>query len=68
MSMQVLTRRLIRFFEDQAKNDREKFLEFYIEYHMFLKEGICQYVLLYHEYIHAFANISYIYVTTILIN
>lgn len=38
----VLTRKMIRFLEEQAKNDPEKYKEFYIEYNYFLKEGACQ--------------------------
>lgn len=38
----VLTRKLLRFFTDELKNDFVKYKEFYIEYHMFLKEGVCQ--------------------------
>ena len=37
----VLTRKLIRFLSDQAKNDPTKFKEFYTEFNYFLKEGIC---------------------------
>ena len=38
----VLTRKLIRFFSDEMKNHPDKYREFYLEYHMFLKEGVCQ--------------------------
>lgn len=38
----VLTRKLLRTFADEMKNDAVKYKEFYIEYHMFLKEGLCQ--------------------------
>ena len=34
-------RKLIRFLEDQAKNEPEKFKDFYKEFNYFLKEGIC---------------------------
>ena len=37
----VLTRKLVRFLGDQARNDPEKFREFYVEFNYFLKEGIC---------------------------
>jgi HSP90 family molecular chaperone len=37
----VLTRKLIRFLEQQSKNEPEKFKEFYMEYNYFLKEGVC---------------------------
>jgi TNF receptor-associated protein 1 len=39
---EVLTRKVIRFLEDQAKSDAEKYKEFYIEFNYFLKEGVCQ--------------------------
>lgn len=38
---EVLTRKLIRFLEEQARDEPEKYREFYIEYNVFLKEGIC---------------------------
>lgn len=38
----VLTRKYIRFLEEQIKNDRKKFREFYVEFNYFLKEGACQ--------------------------
>jgi TNF receptor-associated protein 1 len=38
----VLTRKLLRFFSDQLKLDFTTYKEFYIEYQMFLKEGLCQ--------------------------
>jgi len=37
----VLTRRILKFFEQQAKSDPEKYLKFYNEYSAFLKQGIC---------------------------
>jgi TNF receptor-associated protein 1 len=38
----VITRKFIRFLSDEAKNNPEDYREFYMEYHMFLKEGVCQ--------------------------
>lgn len=38
----VLTRKLLRFFSDEMKNNLDSYKEFYLEYHMFLKEGVCQ--------------------------
>ena len=38
---EVLTRKLIRFLEEQMKNDPTKYKEFYLEFNYFLKEGIC---------------------------
>jgi TNF receptor-associated protein 1 len=38
----VLTRKFLRFLSDEAKNNPESYREFYVEYHMFLKEGLCQ--------------------------
>jgi len=38
----VLTRKVIRFLEDQAKNDPKAYHEFYMEFNAFLKEGACQ--------------------------
>lgn len=38
----VLTRKVIRFLEEQAKDAPEKYKEFYTEYNYFLKEGACQ--------------------------
>jgi HSP90 family molecular chaperone len=38
---EVLTRKLIRYLEEQMKNDAAKYKEFYIEFNYFLKEGIC---------------------------
>ena len=37
----VLTRKLIRFLDEQRRKDAEKWREFYIEFNFFLKEGIC---------------------------
>lgn len=37
----VLTRRVLKFFEDKAKEDETKYLKFYNEYSQFLKQGIC---------------------------
>ena len=37
----VLTRKLIRFLDEQARDDPVKYKEFYIEYNYFLKEGVC---------------------------
>lgn len=37
----VLTRKLVRYLEEQKKKEPEKFKEFYIEYNFFLKEGVC---------------------------
>lgn len=37
----VITRKMIRFFEEQARDEPQKFREFYMEYNYFLKEGIC---------------------------
>ncbi|HDR03622.1 MAG TPA: molecular chaperone HtpG, partial [Candidatus Marinimicrobia bacterium] len=34
-----LTKRIISFLQDKAKDDPEKYLEFYKKFHMFLKEG-----------------------------
>merc|ERR1712096_210259 len=36
----ALTGRLIRFFETQAKKDRQKYLEFFAEFGNFMREGI----------------------------
>merc|ERR1711871_14690 len=38
----VLTRKYIRFLEDQLKKEPAKYREFYIEFNYFLKEGACQ--------------------------
>lgn len=38
----VLTRKFLRFLADEAKNNPTTYREFYVEYHMFLKEGLCQ--------------------------
>lgn len=37
----VLTRRILKFFEDQANQDEDKYMKFYNEYSQFLKQGIC---------------------------
>jgi HSP90 family molecular chaperone len=37
----VLTKRLLRFFKEQSKNEPEKYFEFFGEFGNFLKEGIC---------------------------
>lgn len=37
----VLVRKVLRFLEEQAKDDPKKYQEFYIEYNYFLKEGVC---------------------------
>lgn len=39
---EVLTRKFLKFLEDELKSDPVKFKEFYIEYQMFLKQGVCQ--------------------------
>jgi TNF receptor-associated protein 1 len=39
---EVLTRKLLRFFEDELKRDPVKFKEFFLEYQVFLKQGVCQ--------------------------
>ena len=36
----VLTNRIIKFFLEQAKRDKDKFLEFYEDYGLFFREGI----------------------------
>ena len=36
----VLTSRIIRFLSDQAKKDNPKYMRFYEDYGMFLREGI----------------------------
>jgi HSP90 family molecular chaperone len=33
---------MLRFLEEQMKNDFSNYKDFYVEYQMFLKEGICQ--------------------------
>lgn len=38
---EVLTRKIIRFLDDQSKSDSVTYKEFYLEYNYFLKEGIC---------------------------
>jgi len=37
----VLTRRILKFLDEQLKNDFKKYNEFYDEYNQFIKEGIC---------------------------
>ena len=37
----VLTRRILRFLDEQSRKEPEKFAIFYKEYSQFLKEGIC---------------------------
>lgn len=37
----VLTRKLLRFFADEMKGSPVDYREFYLEYSMFLKEGLC---------------------------
>eukprot|EP01128_Nolandella_sp_AFSM9_P002084 TRINITY_DN12473_c0_g1_i1.p1 TRINITY_DN12473_c0_g1~~TRINITY_DN12473_c0_g1_i1.p1 ORF type:complete len:786 (+),score=275.51 TRINITY_DN12473_c0_g1_i1:34-2358(+) len=37
----VLTRRLIKFFEKQAKDEPDKYAKFYTEFSPYLKEGVC---------------------------
>ena len=37
----VLTRKIVRFLEEQKKKEPEAFKEFYTEYNFFLKEGVC---------------------------
>lgn len=37
----VLTRKIVRFLEDEKKKKPEAFKEFYTEYNFFLKEGVC---------------------------
>merc|ERR1711871_278561 len=37
----VLTRKYIRFLEEQLKKEPEKYREFFIEFNIFLKEGAC---------------------------
>jgi len=39
---EAITRKLLRFFAEKLKNDFKSYQEFYVEYHMFLKEGVCQ--------------------------
>lgn len=38
---QVLTRRLLKFLEDQSKRDPALYERFFREYGLFLKEGVC---------------------------
>ena len=37
----VVVRKLLRFLQEQAKRDRDKYLKWYQEFNMFLKEGAC---------------------------
>merc|ERR1719310_477791 len=37
----VVVRKLLRFLQEQAKKDRDKYLKWYQEFNMFLKEGAC---------------------------
>ncbi len=37
----VLTRKIVRFLEEQKKRNPDAYKEFYIEYNIFLKEGVC---------------------------
>lgn len=37
----VLTRKMIRFLEEKMKDNLDGYREFYTEYNMFLKEGVC---------------------------
>lgn len=37
----VLTRRVLKFLEEQANQDEVKYMKFYNEYSQFLKQGIC---------------------------
>jgi HSP90 family molecular chaperone len=37
----VLTRRILKYFDDQSREDEVKYLKFYNEYAQFLKQGIC---------------------------
>ncbi len=37
----VLTKKIVKFLETQAKDDPKKYKEFYTEYNYFLKEGVC---------------------------
>lgn len=37
----ILTRKILRFLEDEARNNPEKFAKWYEEFGMFLKEGVC---------------------------
>ncbi len=36
----ILTNRILKFLNEQSKEDDKKFLEFYNEYNMYFKEGI----------------------------
>ena len=35
-----MTNRLIKFFQEQAKKDHDKYLQFYEDYGLFFREGI----------------------------
>jgi len=37
----VLVRKLLRFLHEKATKDREKYLNFYTDFNVFLKEGLC---------------------------
>ncbi len=37
----VVTRKLVRFFEEQLRDHRDSYREFHMEYAHFLKEGVC---------------------------
>lgn len=37
----VLTKRVIRFLQDEAKKNHDKYLAWYAEFNAFLKEGVC---------------------------
>ena len=37
---EVVTRKFLRFLSDEMKNNPASYREFYLEYHMFLKEGM----------------------------
>jgi TNF receptor-associated protein 1 len=37
----VLTRKIVRFLGERLKRDEEGYVEWYKEFHMFIKEGIC---------------------------
>lgn len=37
----VLTRRVLKFLEDESKRDKEKYEKFFREYAQFLKQGVC---------------------------
>jgi TNF receptor-associated protein 1 len=42
---EVLTRKYLKFLEDEMKNNFQSYHEFYIEYNMFLKQGNCFFML-----------------------